>query len=77
MPTHRKLAPASPWTEVTATKKDWHGADPRLLTSMFTQTLLIRTFEEYVLDLAGQGLVHGRRTPASARRAAPSAPCCR
>lgn len=59
MPTHRKLAPASPWTEVTATKKDWQGADPRLLTSMFTQTLLIRTFEEYVLDLAGQGLVHG------------------
>ncbi|MFE6494416.1 thiamine pyrophosphate-dependent enzyme [Streptomyces sp. NPDC057748] len=59
MPTHRKLAPAAPWTEVTATKKDWHGADPRLLTSMFTQTLLIRTFEEYVLDLAGQGLVHG------------------
>ncbi|MGW2108860.1 alpha-ketoacid dehydrogenase subunit alpha/beta [Streptomyces sp. NPDC001948] len=59
MPTHRKLAPAAPWTEVTATKKDWHGADPGLLTSMFTQTLLIRTFEEYVLDLAGQGLVHG------------------
>ncbi|MER5349439.1 thiamine pyrophosphate-dependent enzyme [Kitasatospora sp. NPDC002551] len=59
MPTHRKLAAASPWTQLTATRKDWQNADPALLTSMFAQTLLIRTFEEYVLDLASQGLVHG------------------
>ncbi|MER6171947.1 thiamine pyrophosphate-dependent enzyme [Streptosporangium sp. NPDC001681] len=59
MPTHKKLSPAAPWVEVVATKKDWDAADPALLISMFTQTLLIRTFEEYVLSLASQGLVHG------------------
>jgi 2-oxoisovalerate dehydrogenase E1 component len=59
MPAHKKLAPASPWTEVSATRKDWDAADPRLLLSMFTRTLLIRAFEEYVLQLASQGLVHG------------------
>ncbi len=59
MPTHKKLSPASPWVEVVATRKDWDAADPALLTSMFAQTLLIRTFEEYVLSLASQGLVHG------------------
>ncbi len=59
MPTHKKLSPASPWTEVQATRKDWDAADPALLISMFAQTLLIRTFEEYVLQLASRGLVHG------------------
>ncbi|MFJ5260051.1 thiamine pyrophosphate-dependent enzyme [Streptomyces sp. NPDC088387] len=59
MPTHKKLSPAAPWVEVVATRKDWDAADPALLTSMFAQTLLIRTFEEYVLSLASQGLVHG------------------
>ncbi|WP_330174296.1 thiamine pyrophosphate-dependent enzyme [Streptomyces sp. NBC_01498] len=59
MPTHKKLSPAAPWVEVAATRKDWDAAEPALLTSMFTQTLLIRTFEEYVLSLASQGLVHG------------------
>ncbi|MEU6602555.1 alpha-ketoacid dehydrogenase subunit alpha/beta [Streptomyces flaveolus] len=59
MPTHKKLTPASPWTEVSVTRKDWDNADPNLLLSMFTRTLLIRTFEEYVLQLASRGLVHG------------------
>ncbi|MDA3644469.1 thiamine pyrophosphate-dependent enzyme [Saccharopolyspora indica] len=59
MPTHRKLTASSPWIEVTTTKADWQAADPQLLRSMFAQTLLIRTFEERVLELAGQGLIHG------------------
>ncbi|MFF2852356.1 thiamine pyrophosphate-dependent enzyme [Streptomyces sp. NPDC058001] len=59
MPTYKKLTPASPWVKVAATKRDWDTADPALLMSMFSQTLLIRTFEEYVLSLASQGLVHG------------------
>lgn len=59
MPQHKKLSPAAPWTEVAATRKDWDAASPDLLTSMFAQMLLIRTFEEYVLSLASQGLVHG------------------
>ena len=33
--------------------------DPQLLTGMLGQLVLIRTFEEYVLELATAGLVHG------------------
>lgn len=59
MTEHNRLEPAVPWVEVVATEKDWDAADPSLLTSMFSQLVLIRTFEEYVLELAGAGLVHG------------------
>jgi 2-oxoisovalerate dehydrogenase E1 component len=59
MPHRKKLSPASPWTQVSTTPKDWDTAEPDLLVSMFTRTLLIRTFEEYVLQLASLGLVHG------------------
>jgi 2-oxoisovalerate dehydrogenase E1 component len=59
MPQHHRLQPQAPWVEVVATQEDWDAADPGLLTSMLGQLLLIRTFEEYVLDLAKAGLVHG------------------
>ncbi len=59
MPQHKKLSPAAPWTALTVTRKDWDAADADLLTSMYAQILVIRTFEEYVLHLASQGLVHG------------------
>jgi 2-oxoisovalerate dehydrogenase E1 component len=59
MPDHRPLRPDAGWTELTATADDWDAADPDLLTAMFHQLVLIRTFEEYVLDLAAAGLVHG------------------
>jgi 2-oxoisovalerate dehydrogenase E1 component len=59
MSEHRPLEPAAPWVEVVATEADWDAADPALLTSMFGQLVLIRTFEELVLTLAGEGLVHG------------------
>jgi 2-oxoisovalerate dehydrogenase E1 component len=59
MTEHRALDPAVPWTEVVATEADWDAAEPALLTSMFSQLVLIRTFEELVLTLAGEGLVHG------------------
>lgn len=59
MPTHRKLAAASPWVEIAATRSDWDAADPDLLLQMLGQTLWIRVFEEYVLELASEGLVHG------------------
>ncbi|MFB4277605.1 thiamine pyrophosphate-dependent enzyme [Nonomuraea sp. MTCD27] len=59
MPQHHGLEPPAPWVEVVATDEDWDAADPHLLTSMLGQLLLIRTFEEYVLDLARSGLVHG------------------
>ena len=73
MTKHSQLSAASPWVELVATTEDWDGADPALLMAMLNQLVLIRTFEEYVLELAGAGLVHG---PA-ARRAARSAPFSR
>jgi 2-oxoisovalerate dehydrogenase E1 component len=59
MSTHTRLDPAVPWVQVATTEADWDAADPQLLTAMFSQLVLIRTFEEYVLSLAGDGLVHG------------------
>lgn len=59
MTEHRPLEPASPWVEVVATAEDWDAAEPALLTTMLGQLLLIRSFEEHVLELAGAGLVHG------------------
>ena len=59
MTQHRQLTAASPWVELVATTEDWDSADPALLTAMLNQLVMIRTFEEYVLELAGAGLVHG------------------
>ena len=53
------LIPLEPWVEVTITKSDWEKADPALLATMLGQLHLIRAFEETVLELAGEGLVHG------------------
>src|SRR6478736_1080342 len=59
MTTHDRLEPASSWVRLTVTEEDWDRATPQLLTSMYSQLTLIRTFEEYVLELAGAGLMHG------------------
>jgi 2-oxoisovalerate dehydrogenase E1 component len=59
MPKSRRLEPAAPWVEVTTTAADWKAADPSLLAAMLAELHLIRAFEETVLELAGEGLVHG------------------
>src|SRR6187551_533651 len=59
MTKHIQLSAASPWVELVATPEDWDEADPALLTAMLNHLVLIRSFEEYVLELAGAGLVHG------------------
>jgi len=53
------LQPLEPWQEVRATPQDWAEADPRLLETFLGQLHLIRAFEEEILELSGQGLVHG------------------
>jgi 2-oxoisovalerate dehydrogenase E1 component len=53
------LQPSVPWVELMATDEDWDTADPQLLAAMFGQLVLIRAFEEYVLELSGAGLIHG------------------
>jgi 2-oxoisovalerate dehydrogenase E1 component len=59
MPKQRRLDPTAPWVELSTTAADWKAADPALLATMLGQLHLIRAFEERVLDLAGEGLVHG------------------
>ena len=59
MPKHRRLESGTPWVELTTTSADWKSADPALLAEMLAQLHLIRAFEETVLELAGEGLVHG------------------
>jgi 2-oxoisovalerate dehydrogenase E1 component len=54
-----QLQMSASWTEITATADDWNAADPHFLLSAFAQLALIRAFEEYVLQLAAGGLVHG------------------
>jgi 2-oxoisovalerate dehydrogenase E1 component len=59
MPTETHLQTGSPWIELSTTDEDWKAADPALLGTMLAELHLIRAFEETVLELAGDGLVHG------------------
>jgi 2-oxoisovalerate dehydrogenase E1 component len=55
----RPLDLGVPWVEISTTDEDWAAASPALLGSLLSQIQLIRSFEERVLELAGEGLVHG------------------
>jgi 2-oxoisovalerate dehydrogenase E1 component len=59
MPTHHDLAAAAPWVQVSTDAADWASADPDVLLQLLGRAQWIRSFEEYVLELAGQSLVHG------------------
>jgi 2-oxoisovalerate dehydrogenase E1 component len=59
MAKQRRLEPGAPWVQLTTTAQDWKDAGPGLLATMLGQLHLIRAFEETVLELAGEGLVHG------------------
>jgi len=59
MPKLQRLDPAQPWVQLSTTPADWKKADPRLLATMLGELHLIRAFEETVLELAGESLVHG------------------
>lgn len=53
------LTPASAWMELRITEDDWTQANPVVLGTMLTHMHTIRAFEETVLELAMEGLVHG------------------
>ena len=59
MPQHNHLEMSAPWVEVVVTESDWDAAGPQWLTAAFAQLSLIRAFEEFVLGLAADGLIHG------------------
>lgn len=49
----------APWREIRTTPKDWEKAGRDRLLGMLHHLHLIRAFEEAVLDLASEQLVHG------------------
>ena len=53
------IQPSAPWLRLDVDDSDWMGAKASSLVSWYHQMLLIRRFEEKVLDLANAGLVHG------------------
>ena len=59
MPEHIDLQPSAHWRELRTTSEDWSDIAPAKLESMLVSSHLIRAFDEKVLELAGQGLVHG------------------
>ncbi|CAM3425242.1 2-oxoglutarate dehydrogenase E1 component [Bordetella sputigena] len=59
MPEYISLTPRAPWVALTTTDEDWALADPGLLGTLLAHCHLIRGFEETVLALAAEGLVHG------------------
>jgi 2-oxoisovalerate dehydrogenase E1 component len=59
MPNRSRLDASVDWIRLDSTPADWKQADPALLIGMLSELHLIRAFEETVLELAGEGLVHG------------------
>jgi 2-oxoisovalerate dehydrogenase E1 component len=59
MPSVRNLTIDTPWQEIRTTKADWRKADAGMLGHMLHHLHLVRAFEETVLELVGEDLVHG------------------
>ncbi|WP_113910540.1 alpha-ketoacid dehydrogenase subunit alpha/beta [Roseovarius dicentrarchi] len=59
MPTYTDLMPKTYWRDIAAAPEDRAALEPTIGRTMLSQLHLIRAFEEKVLELAGQGLVHG------------------
>lgn len=53
------LAPSAPWFRLTTDEQDWLAEDAAHLVHWYGQMLLIRRFEEKLLDLEKGGLIHG------------------
>tara|TARA_Y100000588_G_scaffold162385_1_gene176417 strand:+ start:349 stop:2550 length:2202 start_codon:yes stop_codon:yes gene_type:complete len=57
-----KLVPLKtnvPWFRIEATEADWKKEDPLVLAQLLEQLLLVRKFEERILELFKSGCVHG------------------
>ena len=59
MPDITTLSPAAPWVELRSTESDWTNADSKVLGTLLSHMHLVRAFEETVIELAMEGLVHG------------------
>ncbi len=59
MPQTKNVSSSTRWLDFGTTKKDWDGAQATELETVLSSLHLIRAFEEAVLELANEGLVHG------------------
>src|SRR3954468_6061560 len=59
MPDVIELTPSAPWRELRTTPDDWRKAGAPRLLRLLQHMQIIRAFEESVLELAGEALVHG------------------
>lgn len=59
MAKRKKLAPETLWIELETSMADWKSTDPDKLVQWYCQMLLVRRFEEKLLELDKLGLIHG------------------
>lgn len=59
MPKQVNLIPDAPWIEISSSAKDWTLEGEAALLRMLNYLHLVRAFEESVLEMESQGLVHG------------------
>lgn len=59
MPDITPLDGQQPWVQLATNAADWEQVDARTLGDMLARMHVIRAFEETVLALASEGLVHG------------------
>ena len=59
MPDVIDLKPHAPWRELRTTSTDWSSFSHEQINTMLATLHVVRAFEEKVLELAGQRLVHG------------------
>jgi len=55
----KRLEPPATWQEISATEQDWDAVGRAELTKVLMHTHLVRAFEEELLQLDREGLVHG------------------
>lgn len=53
------ISPSAPWFRIEVDETDWREVPARELVNWYGQMLLVRRFEEKLLDLEKAGLVHG------------------
>jgi 2-oxoisovalerate dehydrogenase E1 component len=59
MPQITNLTPDAPWQQISSTVRDWDQFGANALLRMLNHLHMVRAFEETVLELDGQGLIHG------------------
>ncbi|GAB1361375.1 alpha-ketoacid dehydrogenase subunit alpha/beta [Rhodobacter sp.] len=59
MTTHTPLSPLAPWVRLESSKADWASVAGEKAVHWYGQMVLVRRFEERLLELEKAGLIHG------------------